>query len=90
LSRYNRRKDANQNEIVDALEKAGCSVTDLSTTGDGVTDLLVTRAGVHYLVEVKSKDGVLTDPQIRFHVKHAPVHIVRTIEQAFRAVGLIH
>ena len=89
MSKYNLRKDAIQNEIVSALEKVGCEVTDLSTTGDGVTDLLVTRARVHYLVEVKSKHGKLTDPQIRFHVKHDPVSIVRTIDEALRAVGLM-
>jgi Holliday junction resolvase len=89
MGRYNRRKDANQNEIVQAYEKAGCTVTDMSTAGDGFTDLLITRAGAHYLVEIKSKHGTLTEPQKLFHVKHAPVHIVRTIDQAFRAVGLI-
>ena len=88
MGRYDRKKDANQNEIVSALEKAGCAVTDMSAAGDGFTDLLVTRARVHYLLEVKTDNGKLTDPQIRFHVKHQPVHTVRTIDEAFRAVGL--
>jgi Holliday junction resolvase len=89
LSRYNRKKDAIQNDMVDALEKAGCTVTDMSTAGGGFPDLFVTRAGVHYALEVKAKRGTLTEPQKLFRVKHAPVHIVRTIDQAFRAVGLI-
>ena len=80
MGRYNRKKDANQNEIVDALEKVGCSVTDMSAVGDGFTDLFVTRAFVHYLIEVKTDAGVLTDPQIRFHAKHQPTHTVRTID----------
>jgi hypothetical protein len=83
------KKDANQNPIVDALEKAGCSVTDMSEFGDGFSDLFVTRARVHYLIEIKTDRGKLTDPQIRFHVKHDPVFTVRTIDEAFRAVGLM-
>ena len=89
MSRYDRRTDANQNEIVRALEKAGCAVTDMSGAGDGFTDLFVTRARVHYILEVKTRLGTLTPAQIVFHAKHPPVHIVRTIEQAYQAVGLI-
>ena len=89
MGRYNRRKDANQNEIVEALEKAGCAVTDMSTAGSGFTDLLVTRAGVHYLVEIKTDSGKLNTFQEAFHLKHAPVCTVRTVAEAFRAVGLL-
>jgi len=89
MGRYNRRKDSNQNEIVEALEQAGCAVTDMSTAGDGFTDLLVTRAGVHYLVEVKSGTGKLNQLQIDFHTKHKPVYTVRSVDEALRVVGLL-
>jgi Holliday junction resolvase len=88
MSRYARRKDENQNEIVDALEMAGCAVTDLSRAGDGVTDLLVTRAGKHYLIEVKSRRGKLRASQDEFRVKHDPVYLVRSVDQALKTVGL--
>ena len=86
--RYASKKDANQNEIVRVLEKAGCAITDLSGVGEGVTDILCTRAGIHYLIEIKSAKGKLRDSQVDFHAKHHPVYTVRTIDQALRAVGL--
>ena len=42
--------DANQNEIVDALRKAGCSVQILSSVGKGCPDILVGRGGRNYLL----------------------------------------
>ena len=89
MGRYNRKKDSNQNSIVTALERAGCAVTDKSTAGEGFPDIICSRAGHHYLLEIKSSRGKLTAPQVEFHKKHTPVHIVRTIDEALRAVGLI-
>ena len=88
MSKYARKVDANQPEIIDALTYAGCNVTDMSAAGNGFTDLFVTRAGVHYILECKSSTGKLTTPQALFHAKHKPVHTVRTPEQALKAVGL--
>jgi hypothetical protein len=88
VSRYARKVDTAQAGIITVLEKAGCAVTDMSGAGNGFTDLFVTRAYVHYILEVKSRTGKLTDPQADFHAKHQPVHIVRTPKQALRAVGL--
>ena len=89
MSRYARKVDSSQAGIVAALEKAGCNVTDMSAAGNGFTDLFITRAGVHYIVEVKSRHGKLTPAQIEFHAKHQPVHTVRDEIQALRAVGLM-
>lgn len=47
------RVDANQPEIVAALEKAGASVVLLSQVGGGVPDLLVGFRGKNYLIELK-------------------------------------
>lgn len=86
--------DANQNEIVNALRKAGCSVQILSSVGKGCPDLLVARAGINYLLELK--DGKkpksaqkLTPDQVVWHGKwESCVHVVNSIESAFEAVGL--
>jgi Holliday junction resolvase len=88
MSKYARKKDSNQDAIVSALLLCGCNVTDMSAAGNGFTDLFVTRAGVHYILECKSSTGKLTTPQALFHVKHQPVHTVRTPEEALKAVGL--
>jgi Holliday junction resolvase len=52
MSKYARRIDANQNEIVDALRKAGATVR-VVTQGDGIPDLLVGYNGFSILMEVK-------------------------------------
>ncbi len=89
MSRYARRVDTNQRDIIAVLEKVGCAVTVMSRAGDGFTDLFITRAGIHYILECKSRWGKLTQPQIDFHAKHQPVHIVRNEIEALEAVGLI-
>ena len=54
MSRYARRKDTVQPEIVKALRKCGVSVLDLSRLGDDAPDLLVGLWGVDLQVELKS------------------------------------
>jgi Holliday junction resolvase len=49
--------DANQNEIVAAFRKLGCSALSLAGLGQGVPDLLVAHRGVTWLVEIKSGKG---------------------------------
>ena len=88
MSKYARKVDNNQSEIIDALTYAGVNVTDMSAAGNGFTDLFCTRAGVHYILECKSSVGKLTQAQEIFHAKHPPVHTVRTPEEALKAVGL--
>ena len=88
MSKYARKVDNNQSEIIDVLTFAGCNVTDMSAAGNGFTDLFVTRAGVHYILEIKGRYGKLTRLQKLFHAKHQPVHTVRTPEEALKAVGL--
>ena len=82
------RTDANQASIVKALRKAGVFVSDLSKCGGGVPDLLCYRNAVGtVLLECKTKHGDLTPDQRRWHAL-CPVTIVRTPEEALRAVGL--
>lgn len=57
MSKYARRIDANQNEIVSALRKAGATVRVI-TQGDGIPDLLVGYNGHTILMEVKDGQKV--------------------------------
>ncbi len=87
------RKDKNQNDIADALTKAGATVTDLSKAGGGVTDLLVSYGRKWFVLEVKNpnvpaSDRKLTPAQVEWHAKQrAPVHVVMTPDQALNAIG---
>jgi hypothetical protein len=66
----------------------GCSVTALDKTG--VPDLMVGRGGVTYLLECKSPVGKLTPDQVEWHRDwQGQVAIVRSVQEALQAVGLI-
>lgn len=86
--------DANQNEIVEALRKAGCSVSPISQAGEGVPDLIAGFRGVNYLLEVK--DGSKPPSKQKLTVKQRKWHdqwlgsvsIVNSVEQAFKAIGI--
>lgn len=91
------RRDANHPEIVAALRAAGCWVMDTAHVGGGFPDLVVTRGipPAVYLLEVK--DGKLppsrrrlTDAEERWHAASGQaVHVVLSVEDALRAVGLL-
>jgi len=87
--------DANQNEIVNALRKAGCSVQILSSVGKGTPDLICGHAGVNYFLEVKDGNKPksaqkLTPDQVEWHSNWlGQVDVVNSVEQAFQVVGLI-
>ncbi len=89
------RVDANQPAIVEALEKAGCTVQHMHTLGKGCPDLLVGRDGVNYLLELK--DGgkplskqKLTPDELEWHGSwRGLVWTVNSIEDALRVVGVV-
>jgi len=86
------RKDHNQDLIVEALEKAGCSVLDLSMVGGGCPDIMVGKNKKNYFMEIKNPEtgGKLNDLQKKFIDEwDAPIFVVRTPEEALRAVGAI-
>lgn len=90
---HRRRVDANQAEIVNALQKIGAFVMDLSGSGKGVCDLIVMRASQMWLVEVKNLKGrgdILTPSQIKMHQAIADagceVHIIRNVGEALALV----
>ncbi len=80
--------DLNQKPIVAALRKKGASVFVASSVGHGFPDLVVGYNGRNYLMEVKSKRGKLTDPQVAFECEwHGTVKIVRTVSEALDALN---
>jgi len=88
--RHAAKRDANEPEIVEALELSGWTVIPVSDTG--VMDLLCIRRGVVKLLEVKGPKGKLTPAQektfARIHAAGGTVHVVRTPAEALHAVAL--
>lgn len=85
MTRRAAARDLNELEIVQALERVGCKIVRLAEV-----DLLVLRAGSVFLVEVKNPKGRnrLTPFQEELLSDKWPLHVVRTPEEALRAVGL--
>ena len=77
LARYSNRRDANEPEVIEALEKCGFAVDRVSAKG--IPDLLVSRRGNFYPIEVKMPKGKPTKEQIEFRDRHkAPVPVLRS------------
>lgn len=85
-----KRTDANQGEIVEALRKAGCSVTTTHTLGRGFPDLTVGYAGETFLLEVKaSPREQLTPDEADWHTAwRGHVAIVTSPSEALAVVGI--
>jgi Holliday junction resolvase len=81
------KRDDNESEIIDALRKVGCSVTQLS--GEGIPDLLIGFRQQTFLAEVKSPKGKLTDDQLKWHKawEGRQVSVIRTVEEALQLIG---
>lgn len=87
-----RRKDANQPEIVDGLEKVGASVIDASAIGGGFPDLVVGYKKRTFLLEVKNPKakGKLNELQeIFFATWRGQVAVVNNLEEALAVIGAI-
>lgn len=77
------RTDANQADIIKALEKIGCTVYVIGRP----VDLLVGRAARNYLLECKAKGGKKTPFQERFFKTwEGQVRIVHSAEEAIECV----
>lgn len=82
LNRYAKRRDANEREIITALETRGHLVKQ-----DDFVDLVVQRPdGKIVLLEVKTANGRLTNKQMDDIAAGWLFHIVRTPEEAIEAV----
>lgn len=95
-SRYARKVDNNQAEIVAALRAAGCRVVDFSWCGRGVPDLhVVNPRGLLFWLEVKrprkansrAKDD-RTDAELEMATL-IPIAVVRSANEALEAVGMV-
>lgn len=85
--RYAARVDENQSAVVDALRTAGAQVY----IAGHPLDLLVQHRGETFLMEVKRKDGTLTDDQEDFLGWWlGRVVIVTGVDEALSALGNAH
>lgn len=85
MSRYNHhRRDESHREIVQALEKLGCSVRDTSQLGDKGSDLLVGLMGRDFQVEAKSGRETLSAEQADYYSgwRGAPVVVLHDRDEA--------
>lgn len=85
LKRFAARRDANEPEIIQALERIGVQVWQIS--GSGVPDLLTFRQGIWLPVEVKMPGGELTVAQRKTY-QAAPFPIMESVEQALALFGV--
>lgn len=81
LHRRNPRRDANEPEIIEALEARGAEVTQIS--GRGAPDLLVRFRRGLWAFEVKTEKGKRTKEQ-----EKSKWPIVRSAAEAVKAIGV--
>jgi hypothetical protein len=91
IHRYAKARDANEPEIVAALEAAGAVVIRLEPSTAGLPDLLVGYRGRNILMEIKLPPGPrggtghspLSDDQVAFmQAWPGAAYVVRSAEQA--------
>jgi hypothetical protein len=84
------RRDIAERPIIDALIKAGASVTQLNIE-DG-PDLLVGYEGTNFLIEVKTRRAKLKKGQAAWHAewKGMPVLVARTPGAALSGIDAPH
>lgn len=87
MPRYAAKRDGNEREIIDELERNGCRVMQLN--GRGHPDLLVYRVatGLLRLMEIKQPKGKLTAAQ-REKFPEWPAWVCRTKEKALAAMEI--
>src|SRR5213076_2556669 len=88
MTRYAKKTDGNQKEIVDGLRRFGARVI-ITNFGDDFPDLLVsTLTSEWVLLEVKQPDGCLDRGQMQFlaDVRCGAVAVVTTEDEALDAL----
>lgn len=88
------RKDANQDDIKEAIVKAGGFFRSIASMGDGYPDAIVAYHGRLFLMEFKSGDEDLTPKEDKWigeceRIGGVAVHIVRGVDDALRTLGAI-
>jgi hypothetical protein len=96
ILKYGAKKDANHHEIVDAMQKAGAYVIDMSHVGKGFPDLIVGFQSKTILMEIKNpktsygKKG-LNKNQLKWKEQWTggAYCVVDSIEAALRMIGVV-
>ena len=88
------RKDANQDDIKEAIVKAGGFFKSIASMGDGYPDAIVAYHGRLFLMEFKSGNEGLTPKEAAWigeceRIGGVSVYLVRSAEDALRTVGAI-
>ena len=88
LRRHNARRDANEPEIVEALQAAGASVYRL----DQPTDAVIGYRGKTLLIEIKMPGKDLNENQKRFFAqwKGQTPPILRSVDDALKLLEAIN
>jgi hypothetical protein len=82
VGRIAKRKDKNQKEIQEALEKLGYACLDTSSLGHGRPDLVVMMNHRGWWFEVKMPGEPLTPAEVKYHATHQRIYIVHSVEEA--------
>lgn len=83
LKRFNPRRDSNERDIVKALQQVHCRVLR-----SDVFDLIVQRGPYTFLLEVKTSQGKLNKKQQERRDLGWLFSVVRTADEALKAVGI--
>jgi len=88
---FPKKVDNNQLEIVKVFKSLGATVLNLSGVGKGCPDLLIGYKGISVLVEVKSKTGKFTEPQLKFmeQWRGGAVNRIDSVDGAIRLIKLL-
>ena len=89
---FPKKVDNNQLDIVKAFRSMGATVLNLSGVGKGCPDLLIGYKNKHsVLVEIKSKTGKFTEPQLKFmeQWQGGPVNRIDSVDGAIRLIKLL-
>lgn len=90
MPKYAARSDSNQQDIMDALRAAGCSVRSIHRLGDGLPDILVGDPLTlrNYLFEAKMPGGRLTRLEQKFFDEWlGQKDIAYSAEDALKIIG---
>lgn len=90
MARRAAKVDANQSQIVSALEAAGATVQSLAAIGNGCPDILAAFRDRMYLMEIKRDKAKPNDLQKKWHIAWgATVYVVYGPDDALKAIGAI-
>ena len=91
MPNYKRKRDANEREIIEALQSVGCFVIQESNVDLWV---LPPNQTSWIPIEVKSSTGRLTSYQLKLHaiaqdIYQYKIPIASTVDEALRIIGIL-